>query len=288
MLIGLEEIEDIFLTALHTAFIKGSVPVSLILVAASGTAKSSLIKRLMSDFIHHTDSFSSQGLWELVQRDSKNEKKFILVPDMNPTLARRPTTVSSTVANLLTLLYDGSMRIDDGRAEKKCEHLPMGFISAMTPEIYRTQAKRWFALGLRRRIIPMFYGYSPATILTLQRAVSKGTIRSGNPAFIQIVTPKKNSEPIVPEEISQTIALLSERFAMFLGKQQTNRLTYQVDKPVAKWISENVVPIPPHVTLRTMAQAHALKDKRAKCDESDIDFLTSFMSFCDPEQPRTL
>lgn len=285
MILEMDTLQEIIKTLLFTTFVRDAVPVSGILVAPSGTAKSSLIREVRGPFIHTTDSFSSAGLWELVIRDPKNELRFISVPDINPSLSRKASTVQLSVANLLSLTFDGTVRVDDGRGEKQCKHLPMGFISAVTPEIYRTQAKRWFALGLRRRIIPLFYCYSYETQQKLQLMVSGGKIKPRENGVVNLESIPERL-PALDKVMSLHIQAISEKLATLLGKNSV--VIKKADKTSRKWYVDNLVPISPHLTLRTLAQAHAIVRNCPKVEQEDIDFLTRFLSFCDPEFPRAL
>lgn len=277
----LEPLSEIVETALYTAFIREEIPVSLIAVGPSGTAKSKLLKTFSSDAIHTTDSVTSQGLWDIVQRDSKNEKKFILIPDINPTLSRRTSTTQATIGNLLSLCGDGTVRVDDGRGDKICKHDVMGLLTACTPEIYHKHAKQWFALGLVRRVIPIFYTYSEQTQTELQKYVRDGRIHASflTPRIIKfppLARPTINS--VMPFEFETR----SVKFAHNLGK-----LSFW-EKGIKKWTMREVVPISPHVTIRTLAMAHALRRNSAVVEQKEVDFITNFLSFTDPEKPRQL
>src|SRR5271154_569637 len=114
----LEDLTDVLMTVLFTSCVRGAVPVSVVLVADSGTAKSKVIKQYVGEGVHVTDSFSSQGLFQLMQTDPHSKIRFIMLPDFNPTLSRQQKTVTATVSNLLSLTMDGTCRIDDGRQEK--------------------------------------------------------------------------------------------------------------------------------------------------------------------------
>ena len=277
----LETLGEIVETALHTASIRDEIPVSLILVGPSGSAKSKLLRSFECAHVHVTDSITSQGLWEIVQRDTKEEKKFILIPDINPTLSRRSSTTQATVGNLLSLTGDGTVRIDDGRGEKICKHSPMGLITACTPEIYHKHARQWFALGLIRRIIPVFYTYSLETQEALQKLVREGKIHASFGAPKQLALPppaRPNLNSTTPFEFEKKSSMLAQN----LGKLQFT------DDGIKKWQIKNVVPVSPHVTIRTMAMAHALRRKSPKVEDPEVVFVTSFVSFTDPEAPRQI
>lgn len=278
----LEAIEELVLTVLYSGFIRDEVPVSMILVGPSGAAKSKILKAVAHPCIHLTDSVSSSGLSDIVQRDTKNEKKFIVMPDFNPTLSRRTATSTATIANLLSITADGTVRVDDGRNIKECKHMPMGMLTACTPEIYDKHAKQWFALGLRRRIIPLFYAYTSATESELQRMVRMDKIHSTVIEPIKLRFPSKAVRPFIPEVIGHELEKHSKDLANNLGK-----LSF-VDERIKKWTIHHVVPISPHVTVRLLAMAHALKRGSHTVSFEDAKFIASFVTFTDPQNPRQI
>ena len=277
----LETLTEIIETAIYTAAVRDEIPTSLILVGPSGSAKSKLLRAYTCDQIHVTDSITSQGIWEIVQRDSKNEKNFILIPDINPTLSRRSSTTTATVGNLLSLTGDGTVRVDDGRGEKVCQHKPMGLITACTPEIYHRHARQWFALGLTRRIIPIFYSYCSTTLDSLQKLVREDQIHATFNVHRNFKLPIP-AKPLINSIGTFEFEVKSSHFATNLGKIQF------IDKGVKKWQGRNIVPVSPHVTLRTLAMAHALRRNSPKVEEPEIEFIKTFVSFTDPENPRQL
>lgn len=277
----LEPLQEIIETSLLTSCIRDEVPVSLILVGPSGTAKSMSLARYESTHILHTDSFSSQGLFEIAANDKKGELRFLLVPDINPTMSRRSSTVQSATANLLSFTTDGTVRVDDGREVKEAKHAPVGIITAATNDMYDKQAKRWFALGLRRRIIPIFFRFSNETTRKLQALVRDDKIKSSQPSKISLDL-NMSVRPAIHATAEQDIEKLSIKLAEYLGKLQA------FEKQITKWYIREVVPISPQITLKNLARAHALRQKRAECNASDIDFVSRFVDFCDPEHPRQI
>lgn len=273
---------EIVETTLFTGSIKDEIPVSIILVGPSGSAKSKLLRQYESPQIHVTDSMTSQGLWDIVQRDTKEEKRFIIVPDINPTMSRRNSTTQATVGNLLSLTGDGTVRIDDGRGDKVCKHSPMGLITACTPEIYHKHAKQWFALGLVRRIIPIFYTYCSTTLDELQALVREGKIHASFGTPKKFETPPVAVRPVLNSNTVFEFEVKSSDLAKNLGKLQFS------DNGIRKWQVKDIVPVSPHVTIRTLAMSHALKRKSAKVEAPEVEFIRNFVSFTDPEKPRQI
>ncbi len=281
-LFHLEAITEVIETCILSSFIAENVPVSIILVGPSGSAKSKILKRYGDPFIHHSDSVSQQGLIEILQRDPKNEKKMLIIPDMNPTLSRKHSTASGAVAGLLTLTNDGSVRIDDARQDKECKHAPMGLITACTPEIYEKNAKHWFALGLRRRIIPIFYSYSTATENDLQRLMREGKIQTAMMPPVSLIDRIPKSVPEVSGEFAIELQNLSTQFAANLGK-----MSY-FSKAIKRWNVVKVIPVSPHGTIRNLCRAHAMWRKSSKIGKEDIAFVSGFIDFTDPENVKKI
>jgi len=276
-------IHDLLVTLVYTSCVEGAVPISAVLVADSGTAKSKVLKQVNgNDGIHLTDSFSSQGLFQLMQADPTNKIRFIVMPDLNPTLSRQQKTVTATVANLLTLTMDGTCRIDDGRQEKLLQHKPIGLLSGVTPDIFKTQSKRWFSLGLTRRIIPLFYEYTSETERKLLDIVSEGKITSSDFPPLKIELNGSHAPHIAHGE-SKVIEGLGIQFGVNLGMAKSKDSSGTV-----KWFVRKIVPVSPVVILRTLAQANAIRYGRGRVSDADITFLTRFLGFTNPAQPRQI
>lgn len=278
----LEVIQEILETALYTSSIRDAIPISLLLVGESGVAKSKMLMRLAGECIHLTDSFTSQGLFDIVADDKKNLIKFVVTPDLNPTMSRKSSTVQATVANLLSITADGTCRVDDGREQKVAEHSPMGFLTACTPDIYHRQAKKWFALGLRRRIIGIFYTYTKETQNALLALVRQDKINATNFKPFVFAAKEMQASPVISHDQKMTLESHAKDFAVNLG-----RLSFMQDD-IKKWIVVNVMPISPLVTLNTLVRAHALRDGRVEVNEKDMQFIAKFIGFTNPQEPRQL
>lgn len=277
----LDNLVEIIETVFYTASVRDEIPVSLIMVGPSGSAKSKILKSYECEHIHVTDSITSQGLWEIVQRDTKGEKRIIVIPDINPTLSRRSSTTQATIGNLLSVTGDGTVRIDDGRGEKTCQHSPMALVTACTPEIYHKHARQWFALGLIRRIIPIFYNYSSTTQDALQRLVRDNKIHASFATPHHFILPT-SARPVLNSETPMEFESRSKDLAHNLGKLQF------LEDGTKRWQIKNVVPVSPHVTIRTLAMAHALRRKSAKVEQEEVRFISEFIGYTDPETPRQI
>jgi len=278
-MIRLMELEEVIETTFLSPWVPESIPLSLVLVGASGTGKSKVLLQYHSPSVHRTNDITTAGLAELMQDDKESKIRHILIPDFNLVMSHRPATTTLTVASLLSLMSEGIMRIDDGRVKKDVVHAPIGLITAMTRDIYEESASRFRKLGLSRRFIPIFYSYSILTRELIQNEIKKGRVTLRQLQAKQITMPKE-IRFVGLNAISERIAILSRDFADALAMspawiRNPHEGTWKVTP------QRGVVPIEftPHMILRAMARAHALRARKKQADGKDFEFLTRFVNF---------
>lgn len=287
-LIGLEPVLEIVHVSLLSGFIEKATPVAIMLVGPSGGGKTATLKRFSGEFIHQTNDLTASGLWQIL-RDDKDEKiSHIMLEDFNPVLSHKSSVSSLTIASLLSVMADGMMRIDDGRERKELKHKPVGIVTGVTPEMFSANLEKWHGLGLVRRFLPIHFSYKQETIHLAQQQIKKGNVSPKPLPPLQLQTPKVKVSPIIPNELAADIEMQSVYLGTHLGvnsfvtkgKNNEWKREYTQGTPV--------LPMAPHMILRTMAQARALLHGRMKCDESDMSFLRSLVSFVNPLQPAQL
>ena len=118
----------------------------------------------------------------------------------------------------------GVVRIDDGRSEKEVKHMPMGFFSAVTPDMYIKHYKKWKELGFLRRFVVVNYDYELKTRREGNTKIRKGQISTGNLTPRQIKIPKRTGpyNVIIPDAFSGEIESLSFELARNLEAQALN------------------------------------------------------------------
>jgi hypothetical protein len=295
-LIGMEPLQEILETSFFTAALAQCVPISIILIGPPGTGKSKVILQYECESLHKTNDITSAGLADIVQYDRENKVRHIIIPDFNIVVSHKQSTSALTVASLLTLMSEGIMRIDDGRRTKEIIHAPVGITTAMTREIYEEHAIRFRKLGIGRRFTPVFFGYSFATREKVQDSIKNGdtTLQQLQPRKVSL--PPYDKWPIsvdVPAPLSDRLGLLSRDMADKLAMQPQWQKSYNGSQSNESW---KIVPtrgatpmeFTPHMVLRAMAQAHALREGRRVVREKDVDFAIKFVSFTDYSIPVQL
>lgn len=287
-MIATEQLCEIIETVLFSAYLTDSIPVSVMLVGPSGAGKSKLVMQYQASIgCHVTTDITSMGLQELLARDHEQHIKFIIIPDFNIVLSHRQSTLQLTIGNLLSVTSEGTIRIDDGRAVKETKHGPIGIISAMTRDMYASIARKWTALGFNRRFIPINYDYSLQTRERIQLGIANGGVTMLQLLEKEIVPPSEVQVSIDPN-FSTRLMMFSNELATNIGYIASHSKKNDKDfKPRAVFTGKQME-FSPHLVLRTLARAHALKNGRSEVSEADIVFCMKVISFTRFDQPVML
>lgn len=286
-LIGTDQLEEILETAIFSAYLVNAIPMSIMLIGPSGVAKSKAIMQYKSGLgCHLTTDVTSSGMQDLLAKDSKEEIRFIIIPDFNIVLSHRHATLQLTIANLLSMTSEGSIRIDDGRAVKEVKHSPVGILSAMTPPMYSAIGKKWVALGFSRRFLPVNYDYSLATKEKIQNSIAAGLTTMLQLAEKRLTMPATFANVAIDDNQSNRLMNFSHDLATNIGWTAVpNRKNINQPKAVN---TGKQIEFSPHIILRTMARAHALRDKRPEVLDADIEFCMKLIGFTRFDQPVQL
>lgn len=257
-----------------------SVPISILIIGQSGTGKSKMSLSFQAPSLHVTNDMTSSGLFDAMLRDRENRIRHIVFPDMNAILSHKSSTTDLFFGNMLALMSEGITRIDDGRQAKEIPHLPVGLIAAATPEMFDAQARKWQMTGLKRRFLPLFYGYSMATRQKVNEGIRNGNVTLKQMEKTKVELPKRLATIMIPEKESLEI----ESFSRVLAENLSWH-SQRMRDPETKQIFVRAIPgappieFTPHLILRSLACAHALRAKRGKIDSSDVQFIMSTLDF---------
>jgi hypothetical protein len=300
-MIGTEPLSEILETILHSAHLTQAIPLSAMLIGPSGAGKSKLVMQYQSTSgCHLTTDVTSMGLQEILATDKDEKISFIILPDFNLVLSHRQSTLQLTIGNLLSMTSEGTIRIDDGRAVKETKHGPIGIISAMTREMYATIGKKWIALGFSRRFLPINYDYGLHTREKVQSSIASGKTTMLHLPERKISIPKQRAPVAIADEDSARIIAFSSELAHNIGwipmrtggktRTPTNNQPRQptdYNKPKAIFTGKQME-FSPHIVLRTLARAHALRNGRDVVNESDMEFIMKVIAFTRFDQPVML
>jgi hypothetical protein len=214
---------------------------------------------------------------DIMGNDKANDITFLVIPDFNPVLSHKPSVTQLLIANLLTLMSDGTVRISDGRVNKELIHKPIGIISAVTSQMFFKSQRRFHDLGIMRRFIPIYYQYSLSTIRQAQTRIRIGAVNGLQLQPLQI------NQPIdCTVSINETNSHHIETMSSYLSMNLAQLMSYEYKKgqrnPVVRQ-GPAMYPMSPQVILQTLARAHALYRKDIVVREEDLSFLEMFIRF---------
>lgn len=307
-MIGMEPICEILETVFYSAHLQHSIPLSVMLIGPSGAGKSKAVMQYQHSVgCHVTTDVTSMGLQELLARDIKGEINFIIIPDFNLVLSHRHSTLQLTIGNLLSMTSEGTVRIDDGRAVKETKHGPIGIVSAMTREMYAGIGKKWVALGFNRRFLPINYDYGLKTREQVQYSISNGFTTMLHLVEKKILVPSHKVEVEISSKDAARLMTFSNDLANNIGWVPINsHSNKKLRKPLRDGrgvkrqaqapeefapralFTGKQIEFSPHIVLRTLAKAHALREERTLVNEYDMDFIMRLIAFTRFDQPVML
>lgn len=301
-MIGTEPLCEILETVLFSAHLTNAIPVSIMLIGPSGAGKSKLVMQYQhSAGCHVTTDVTSMGLQELLAKDVAGDIRFIIIPDFNLVLSHRHSTLQLTIGNLLSMTSEGTIRIDDGRANKETKHAPIGIVSAMTRDMYAGIGRKWTALGFNRRFLPINYDYGIRTREQVQMSISQGLTTMLHLAERKILVPAHRTNVGIADNLALRISRYSDDLAINIGWVATRAgkkksSSGPVDRTKADQgefqpkaiFTGKQIEFSPHIVLRTLARAHALRANRHDVTEDDLEFLMKVIAFTRFDQPVPL
>lgn len=288
-LIGMNVVEEIIKSVLFTAFVEHAIPLSLLIVAGSGTGKSKTINQFKSDGIHIQNDLTTFDLIGLFTKDQADIIHHIIVPDLNLPLSHRSTVSKLMIA---TLLGSTSERIKIFTTQKGGErvehaHRAIGLISAITPTVFDKNVRKFSELGFVRRMPPIFYEPGEKTINTILKFIEKDKI-----SLLQLPDaniqkePEKQVNVLIPARFNKEIRGLGLLFSAHLNAI-IQRPFWHKDKTIRS-NEIPLTPISPNLYLRNLVRGHALLCNRKEIRPTDMHFLEEFVKFTDSGSPRSI
>lgn len=279
----MKEICEIMETLMMTSLVEGDKPVSCLLVGPSGGGKSMTVLKYKAPWVHTTTDITSAGLVDLLGPDKTNKIRAIVLPDFNVPLSHKPAVVTLTIANLLSLMSEGTFRIDDARRDKDFNHAPVGIYSGCTPAMFIGQYRKWGQLGLLRRFLCIHFDYGIPTRIEGNRKIRQGKVTTASLTAVNLPLPIEGKGRVfIPQPLALQIESLAGELSRHLGymirrDSRTKQTRWAVDKPALEFA--------PHLSLQTIARAHALRAGKHVVRQLDVEFLVKLLSFTNPSTP---
>lgn len=282
---GIERLSKLLrVMASSDAVLPAESRLSGILIAPSDAGKSELLLSHLPHGARVLDDFTSASLYNLCSERPRAD--WVIVPDLNALIAHKPSVANLTMANLLSLLGEGTTEIlgpdgakvkigDDGKPVK------LGILTGITPDMFASKRGRWRGTGFLRRLVPINYTYGIETQNIIQASIRNG---NGNTPY------QRRSMPTVPKP---RLVKIEKRYAQEIQTLAEYAIKYQLrwggkDADDSRSVRAFDLPFSVHKTFRRFAQSHARLNGRLGVKPKDIDALKDFALFVRYDQPEIL
>ncbi len=155
----------------------------------------------------------------------------------------------------------------------------------MTRDLYSRVAAKWAVLGFSRRFIPIYYEYTLETRQKIQKSISNGHTTLLQLMPLDLKVPDRPVDTSIGKFAMQ-IQGISDELATNIGYIPKYSKKNAVGKNAA-FIGKQLE-FTPHLSLRSLARAHALRAGRKSVDESDMKFLMDLIMYTRYDRPGTL
>jgi hypothetical protein len=202
-MIHTEAIELIINIALHTAYVKGDKPQSLLIVSEVENGKTKLVSQFRNNpsivFPHDATAF---GIVRDYLPDLESGKlKHLIFPEFIQPLSRNRDTVKTFITFLNGLVEDGITDISTYNTELHLEKpVYAGVIACLATAEFKEHKKTWASSGFLSRFLPVTYSYSEASAKDIFEAIYQGRLEMND-----YTINAKETEVELPVEIARAL-----------------------------------------------------------------------------------
>lgn len=277
--VGIERLERILRVVAASPFVKNAHQISVNLIGPTGGGKSALMLRNLPATARVLDDITTASLLEVMDDRVKGNipPEWIVIPDFNKVVAHKASVTNLTMGTLLAFLAEGVTEIPglDGESKIKASALQargskFGLITGMTPDVFFSRRGTWRKIGLLRRVLPVFYGYTGETIGKIQSSIQLGADAL---SYAHERLAQKTILPIeIPKAISVEVRCLSESVTstqlVWRSGARDSVVTQAVDLPFTL-----------HKDFRAYIRAHARLSGRKVVTKIDLEALRDLCRF---------
>jgi hypothetical protein len=182
-MIHTEPIEALVNIALHTAFIKGDKPQSLLIVSQIENGKTKLVSQFRdNDFVAFPHDVTAYGIVTDYLPQLKDGKlKFLIFPEFIQPLSRNRDTVKTFLTFLNGLIEDGITDISTYATHIHLEKpIYAGVIACLAIGEFIDNKSSWAKSGFLSRFLPVTYNYSHGSATDIFEAIYREKINVEN------------------------------------------------------------------------------------------------------------
>ena len=272
-MIGTELLRELIETVILTGKVKGINPVSLLLIAAPESGKTSVVLERACKSIEAYADITGRGIHAVIKANP--ELTHIVINDLVACLSHKQSVNRYTIAQLNAITEEGITSIASPGGIEKFEDGKRGIIASLTYELVKDARHWWNKIGFTSRMLPFCYMYPADLIVQIKSDIDLHQ-QYGNNGASPPTTKKPKDFPVpkntisveYPAEFVKDIRRIADVRAIILREQGMRRLKQ----------------------YHALAQAHALWRKRASpiVTEKDVEFMSKIDKYVSYEEAQPL
>jgi len=271
-MIGTEFLREAVETVILTGKVKDISPVSLLLIAAPESGKTSIVLEKQCEAIKAYADVTGRGLHSILKYNQ--HLTHIVINDLVATLSHRQSVNRYTISQLNSITEEGITAIATPAGEEEFDCGKKGVIASLTLELAQDARRWWNKVGFSSRMLPFCYVYSADLLIKIKASIddTRGKAKqngNGSAAAIgEFKIPKDSIGVSYAEGLSKHVRKVADTRAAILEEQGMRRLKQ----------------------YHALIQAHALWRTRTKpaVNDSDLDFIYKLDPFVSYDKPQTL
>lgn len=262
-MINTQPIEEILEVAIYSGKLKDENPLSLLMVGKPEVGKTSIAMKFAAnrkDVFITTDTCYANMVNETLPKVDREGISHIIIPDFLKLLMKKQSTSDHLVTLLNSLMEEGVFNIGFHNSNRQFNGLRCGIITAITDGVLRDHRRNWERIGFLSRCMPVSYSYAPNTVSDIFSYLQQEDYHEEKEIKINTSKNKKSVEG--DDVLFQQL----EKYARGFG-QCTNTYGFRYQKH-----------------FQVMAKANALKNKRNKVTQEDIDKVIQMTRYINLDQ----
>lgn len=267
-MIGTDFVRETVETIILTGKVKDIAPVSLLLIAAPESGKTSVVLEKQCEAIKAYADVTGRGLHSILKFNP--DLTHIVINDLVATLSHRQSVNRYTISQLNSITEEGITAIATPAGEEEFACGKKGVIASLTLELAQDARRWWNKVGFSSRMLPFCYVYSPDLLIKIKAAIddTRGKAKANTNGNGEFKIPRDSVGVSYSEEWAKHVRKVADTRAGILEEQGMRRLKQ----------------------YHALIQSHALWRTRTKptVTEADLEFIYKLDPFVSYDKPQTL
>lgn len=257
-------------TVILTGKVKTAEPVSLLLIAAPESGKTSVVLERPCKAIEPFADITGKGIHQVLL--AKKDITHIVINDMVAVVSHRQSVNRYTISQLNSLTEEGITQVAGPMGMQEFEGGKKGVIASLTLELAKDSRCWWNKVGFSSRMLPFCYYYPDDLIVKIKASIddrhSKAQVNGKRPRVPEFKIPPQPVTVIYPPDVVREIRRLADFRAKVLREVGMRRLKQ----------------------YHSLAQGHALwrSRKKPRVTMSDVEFIKRVEPYVSYDTPQPL